>query len=64
MRMDSLRVLLIIMAIEDLECHQVNVNNAFIELINIEVIYMSLLKGVLISKGTALYVLKSLYGLK
>ena len=64
MHIDSLRVLLIIVAIEDLECHQVNVNNAFTELINIEVIYMSLLKGVLISKGTALHVLKSLYGLK
>ena len=57
-------MLFIIMAIEDLECHQINVNNAFIESVNTEVIYMSLLKGILISKGTTLHVLKSLYGLK
>jgi Reverse transcriptase (RNA-dependent DNA polymerase) len=64
MRMDSLRVLLAIVAVEDLECHQVDVNNAFTESKMNETIYIAPLEGVSIPKGTALRVLKSLYGLK
>jgi Reverse transcriptase (RNA-dependent DNA polymerase) len=64
MRMDSLRVLLAIVAIEDLECHQVDVNNAFTESKMNETIYMTPPEGVKIPRGTALRVLKSLYGLK
>jgi hypothetical protein len=46
MRMDSLRVFLALVAVEDLECHQVDVNNAFTELVNIKLIYMSAPDGI------------------
>jgi hypothetical protein len=44
--MDSLRVLLALMAVEDLECHQVDVNNTFTESVNTELIYMSAPDGI------------------
>jgi hypothetical protein len=62
--MDSLRVLLVIVAVKNLEYYQVNVNNAFTESVNTEIIYINLLDGVRIIKGRVLKVLKSLYGLK
>jgi hypothetical protein len=64
MRIDSLRVLLAIMAVKDLECHQVNVNNAFTKLINSEVIYILPSDSISTLKRIALYIIKSLYGLK
>jgi hypothetical protein len=64
MRMDSLRVLLALVAVEDLECHQVDVNNAFTESVNTELIYMSAPDGIQTVKGRVLKVLKSLYDLK
>jgi hypothetical protein len=64
MRMNSLRVLLAIVAVKDLKCHQIDVNNAFIESVNTEIIYISSLNGVRIIKKRVLKVLKSLYGLK
>lgn len=64
MRMDSFRVLLALVAVEDLECHQVDVNNAFTESVNTETIYMSPPDGIRTAKGRVLKILKSLYGLK
>jgi hypothetical protein len=64
MRINSLRVLLIIVIVKDLEYHQININNAFTESMNTEIIYMSLLNGVRIIKERVLKILKSLYGLK
>jgi gamma-glutamyltranspeptidase len=64
MRMDSLRVLLTLIALEDLECHQVNINNTFTESMNTEIIYISPPDGVHIIKGRVLKVLKNLYNLK
>jgi Reverse transcriptase (RNA-dependent DNA polymerase) len=64
MRIDSLRVLLAIVAVKDLEYHQVDINNAFTESKMNETIYMILPEGVKIPRGTALKVLKSLYSLK
>jgi hypothetical protein len=64
MRMDSLRVLLTIIIIKDLKYHQININNVFTELVNIEIIYISSLDGVRIIKKRVFKVLKSLYGLK
>ena len=64
MRMDSLRVLLALVALEDLECHQVDVNNAFTESVNTETIYMSPPDGVHTAKERVLKVLKNLYSLK
>jgi hypothetical protein len=64
MRIDSLRVLLIIITVKDLECHQININNTFTESMNTEIIYISLLNEVRIIKERVLKILKSLYGLK
>jgi hypothetical protein len=64
MRIDSLRVLLIIIIVKDLKCYQINVNNVFTKSVNTEIIYISLLNGVRIIKERVLKVLKSLYGLK
>ena len=63
-RFDTLRLFLAIVALEDLECHQVDVNNAFTESFLKEVIYMSPPPGVEVAKGRALRILRSLYGLK
>jgi hypothetical protein len=64
MKIDSLRVLLALIALKDLECHQVNVNNAFTESVNTEIIYMSPPDGVYTVKRRVLKVLKNLYNLK
>jgi Reverse transcriptase (RNA-dependent DNA polymerase) len=64
MRMDSLRFLLAIVAIKDLEYHQIDINNAFTESKMNEIIYIIPPEGVKIPRGTALRVLKSLYSLK
>jgi hypothetical protein len=63
-RMNSLRVLLIIVTVKDLEYHQININNAFTESVNTEIIYISSLDGVRITKKRVFKILKSLYGLK
>jgi hypothetical protein len=62
--MDFLRVLLVIVTIKDLEYHQININNTFIELKINKIIYIIPSKGVKILRKTALKVLKSLYNLK
>jgi uncharacterized protein (DUF885 family) len=64
MRINSLRVLLTIVTVKNLEYYQININNAFTESVNTEIIYISSLNEVRIIKGRVLKVLKSLYGLK
>ncbi len=63
-RMDSLRMLMAIVAKEDLECHSVDIKNAFVNSDLEEKIYLSSPDGVDVSQGKALLVLRSLYGLK
>jgi hypothetical protein len=63
-RMNSLRVLLIIITVKDLKYHQININNAFTESVNTEIIYISSSDGVRITKKRVFKILKSLYGLK
>jgi len=63
-RFDTLRLFLVLVALEDLECHQVDVNNAFTESFLKEVIYMAPPPGVELPPGQALRILRSLYGLK
>ena len=53
-----------IVAMEDLECHAVDVNNAFTESTLKEEIYMAAPPGMNIPPGCVLKVLRSLYGLK
>jgi hypothetical protein len=64
MKMDFLRILLVLVALEDLECYQVDVNNTFTEFVNTEIIYISPPDGVYIVKGRVLKILKNLYNLK
>jgi hypothetical protein len=63
-RMDTLRLFLAIVALENLECSQFDIKNAFTESRLKEKIYMSPPQGVEVKKGFALQVLRSLYGLK
>jgi hypothetical protein len=64
MKIDFLRVLLALITLKDLECHQVDVNNAFTESVNTKIIYMSPPDGVYTVKGRVLKILKNLYSLK
>ena len=63
-KFDTLRLFLAIVAIEDLECHQVDVNNAFTESMLKEDIYMAAPPGLEVAHGRVLHILRSLYGLK
>ena len=63
-RTDTLRILLALVALEDLECHVVDVKNAFTESHLKEDIYMQPPQGVEVEKGMVLKILRSLYGLK
>ena len=64
LRHDTLRVFLAMVAMEDLECHAVDVNNAFTESTLKEEIYMAAPPGMDLPPGSVLKVLRSLYGLK
>ena len=61
---DTLCLFLTIVALKDLECHMIDVNNAFTESILKEDIYMAPLSEVDISSDKVFWVLQSLYGLK
>ena len=63
-RMDTLRLFLAIVAVEDLECHHYDIKNAFTESHLKEKIFLSPPPGVPVKKGFALRALRSLYGLK
>ena len=63
-KFDTLRLFLALVALEDLECHQVDVNNAFTESMLKEDIYMSPPPGLDLAPGRKLHILRSLYGLK
>ena len=64
MRIDSLRMLIALMAIEDMEVCQLDVSNAFTQAKLKEQIYMKAPDGVSVSFGECLKLLSSLYGLK
>ena len=64
LRVDSLRILLALMALEDMEAEQVDVNNAFTESDLKEAIYMHSPPGMELKNGRVLRLLRSLYGLK
>jgi hypothetical protein len=63
-RTDTLRVFLAMVAANDLECRQYDVKNAFTESSLKERIYLAPPKGVSVTPGLSLRVLRSLYGLK
>ena len=63
-RIDTLRMLLALVAAEDLECYHFDIKNAFTESTLAEKIYLSQPQGVAVRDGHVLRVLRSLYGLK
>ena len=63
-RMDTLRIFLAIAAMKDLELTHMDIKNAFTEAYLKEEIYLKPPKGVQVTNGYALRVLRSLYGLK
>lgn len=63
-RTDTLRIFLAMVAAENLECRHYDVKNAFTEASLQERIYLSQPKGVKVTPGFQLRVLRSLYGLK
>lgn len=63
-RMDTLRAVLALVAIKDLETGQIDVNNAFTESTLKHLIYMSAPPGLDVKQGEYLRLLQSLYGLK
>ena len=64
LRHNTLRIFLALYAIKDIECHYVDVNNAFIESFLKEDIYIKPLLGVDVLLGMCLKVCRSLYRLK
>jgi hypothetical protein len=64
LRHDTLRIFFALVAIQDLECHSVDVNNAFTESFLKEDIYMKVPPGMTVPTGQCLKVCRSLYGLK
>ena len=52
------------MAVRNIECYQVDINNAFIESVLKEKIFIAAPKGVNCLRGKVLRVLRSLYSLK
>ncbi len=63
-RMDTLRAVLALVAIKDLETGQVDVNNAFTESTLKHLIYMNAPPGVIVNQREYLKLLQSLYDLK
>ncbi|KAI7159413.1 hypothetical protein KC324_g13609 [Hortaea werneckii] len=63
-RHDTLRLFMAVVCKEDLECHQIDVNNAFTESTLVEDIFMKPPPGVSTPPGMVLQLQKSLYGLK
>ena len=63
-KFNSLRLFLAIVAVRNMECYQVDINNAFIESVLKEKIFIAASKGVNYLRGKVLRVLRSLYNLK
>lgn len=65
-RLESLRVLLAIVCIEDLECDQMDIETAFLNGVLEEEVYMQLPQGLKVAgqEGLVCRLLKTLYGLK
>ena len=63
-KFNTLRLFLIIVALKDLKCHQVNVNNVFIESFLKKIIYMKLSSDVKLSLDQTLFICRNLYNLK
>ena len=63
-KFDTLRLFLIIVALKNLKCHQVDVNNVFIESFLNEIIYMNVSFDVDLSLDQCLLIRRNFYDLK
>lgn len=61
---NTLRIFLVIVAMKDLKCYQVNVNNVFIKSFLKEIIYIAASSDVKVAPDRVLRILRSLYDLK
>jgi len=64
MKFNILCIFLILVALKDLKCHQINVNNVFTESFLKKTIYITSFLKVIITSNCILYILHSLYDLK
>ena len=63
-KFDTLRLFLVVVILKNLECHQMNVNNAFTESFLKKIIYMKFSSNVDLFSEQALLIRRSLYELK
>jgi len=63
-KFNTLHVFLILVALKDLECHQINVNNVFTKSFLKKTIYITSSLKVITISNCILYILHSLYDLK
>ncbi len=63
-KFNTLYIFLILIALKDLECHQINVNNVFIKLFLKKTIYITSFLKVITISNCILHILYSLYDLK
>ncbi len=64
MKFNILCIFLILVALKDLKCHQINVNNVFTESFLKKTIYITLFLKVITISNCILHILYSLYDLK
>ena len=64
MKFDTLRLFLVIVALKNLKCHQVNINNVFIESFLKEIIYMKFSLEINLFSRQVLLIRRNLYELK
>ncbi len=64
MKFNILCIFLILVALKDLKCHQINVNNVFTESFLKKTIYITSFLKVIITSNCILHILHSLYDLK
>ena len=63
-KFNTLHIFLTLVALENLKCHQMNVNNAFTESFLKKIIYMTSSSDIEIASDCALHIMWSLYKLK
>ena len=63
-KFNTLHIFLTLVALENLKCHQMNVNNAFTEFFLKKIIYMTSLSDIEVASDCALCIMWSLYELK
>ena len=63
-KFDTLHIFLTLVALKNLKCHQMNVNNVFIKFFLKKIIYITSFSDVEVASDCALHIMWSLYELK